>query len=124
MSTPWLLIVDDDPDIVALIAMVTARLGYHACTAEGLDECLSILSNADSKPQVVILDLHLGDADPHNTCAVVRQYIGPDVLLVAITGDPSVNETSAPGASLLIHKPFDVGALLNRIANMISHSGR
>lgn len=118
MTDPWLLIVDDDPDITALIAMAAARCGFRTRTAQTLADALAIAS-ADETPSAVLLDLYLNDADPADVCAVMRQHVGPDAWIAVMTADPSITQASLPGADALFHKPFDVDFLMRQLLNRL-----
>jgi len=119
MTDPWLLIVDDDPDVAALIAMAATRCGYHTCTAPTLADALALLAAADGKPTAVVLDLYLEDASPTDVCAIMRQHAGPEAFLVAMTADLTIAEASVPDADILIHKPFDISSLLQSLTDRL-----
>ena len=51
------LVVDDEPDITALVAYHLAKEGYRVATASSGSEALK--SAADAAPDLVVLDLML-----------------------------------------------------------------
>lgn len=118
MTEHWLLIVDDDPDITALIAMAAARCGCRARTAQTLADALAI-ATADETPSAVLLDLYLEDADPADVCTVMRQHVGQDAWIAVMTADPSITQASLPGADALFHKPFDVDSLMHQLLDRL-----
>lgn len=64
------LVVDDDPDALALIQMMLRRRGYEVQTASGGAEALEML--AHDLPDLVVLDLMMPFMDGHEVCARLR----------------------------------------------------
>ena len=58
---PRVLVVEDDQVALKLLVEVLEREGYEVVPAEGGGEALS--KAASFRPQVVVTDLRLGDAD-------------------------------------------------------------
>jgi len=61
MSAKCLLIIDDEPDIGALLCQVAAGFGFEAASADNPDEFWSLYDATD--PVVVILDLKIPSID-------------------------------------------------------------
>src|SRR5208337_2563575 len=65
------LIVDDSPDVVAMVSYVLARSGYDCITASGGRECLSLL--AARKPDVILLDIVMEPMDGWSTLKEIKK---------------------------------------------------
>ena len=83
--SPWrasILIVDDDPDIQAVLADRLAALGYRVCIAATGRNGLALLEAEG--PQLVLLDLGLPDMHGLDVLMAMRTRV-PDVMVVMIT---------------------------------------
>ena len=56
-----ILVVDDDPDLLKLLALRLTAAGYLAQTAESGERALAVI--AVSRPDVVVTDLKMGGMD-------------------------------------------------------------
>jgi CheY-like chemotaxis protein len=78
------LVIDDNRDAAAALAMLIEEIGGNyrsACDGEsGLRELLHY------RPDVVLLDIAMPGLDGYETCRRIRQQLGDDVMLVAVTG--------------------------------------
>ncbi len=110
-TKPRVLIVDDDPDLAALASIHVRRWGYAAhCVASA--KALWRFLDGD-RPEVVLLDVQLGDADGSELVAEIKQRL-PEVPVIMITGSTSVEpavRSMKRGAADYITKPLDFGRL-------------
>lgn len=86
-STPIVLIVEDSPDMRALLRMHVERIGYRAITADGPSEGLAALkSNSDIA--MIFSDVRMPEKEAGIAFirAVRRRW--PDKPLAALTGFP------------------------------------
>src|SRR5206468_12571960 len=75
-----ILVVDDEPDITALVAYHLARAGYRVSTASNGQE--AIKAAREERPDVVVLDLMLPGVSGYEVLRELRRH--PD------TGDVGV----------------------------------
>lgn len=61
MSNPCLLIVDDEPDMIAFVSDVAEEMGFSCLTATNAKECLELYQSG--KPAGIILDVVMPDMD-------------------------------------------------------------
>jgi DNA-binding NtrC family response regulator len=106
MTAASLLLADDDPVALALLAEVLAREGYRVQSAGGGAECLA-LAERDSF-DVAIVDLRMPDLDG---LQVVRRLaaIQPGISVVILTAFATIDsaiEAIREGASDYLSKPF------------------
>jgi len=119
------LVVDDEPDITALVAYHLAKAGYRVTTAASGREALS--AAREERPDLVILDLMLPGVSGYDVLAELRRReetkeIGV-ILLTARKEEPDRIKGLALGADDYLPKPFSpqelvlrVGAVLRRLA--------
>jgi len=108
------LIIDDEPHIRRAVrnALVGTfdRVFEAASAAEGIDEA------AARRPDVVILDLALPDAEGIAVCRELRKWsIAPIIVLSARHSETEKIRLLDEGADDYITKPFSPGELLARV---------
>lgn len=110
------LVVEDDPDVAALLRMILEHTGYAVQSAATVAEAQRVLRERPP-PALVLLDLVLPDGDGLEVCETIRRHwpLLP-VLVVTARADPAVHgQAAAAGCSEVILKPFDPDALLSRV---------
>ena len=116
------LIVDDDADLVELLADVFERDGrFDIRTANnGFDAGMQV---KEFQPDLVVLDVMLPDINGKEVCQRVRKDpTMPDVKIICISGmveQDKVQDLKDAGANDFMQKPFTVDALLERGCGML-----
>jgi len=115
------LIVDDDPSAVLLMAHVLEPLGNIHVTTRGsqaLELALAI------RPDVILLDIEMPDADGIEVCRQLKAQAGlidTPVLFVTSHDDaPLEARALTVGAIDLIHKPGNPDIVRARVRNYIA----
>jgi len=107
---PLVLVVDDEPTIVALVEGVLVERGYRVRTALNGQEALEAVDR--DRPHLVLLEAHLPILDAEGFVAELRAR-RIDVPVVVMTAGPSAvhwaRKLKVEGA---IAKPFQIGQLL------------
>jgi DNA-binding response OmpR family regulator len=122
MSNRYVLIVDDDPDLVETVSMMLQDKGYEVGKAyDGIEGEEAIKKR---RPDVVVLDVMMPRKDGYKLCAELKANTEtrdiPIVLLTAV-GDavPSTSYTHADGMSTeaeeYIPKPVDTQTLVQAV---------
>ncbi|MDZ4259631.1 MAG: response regulator transcription factor [Gemmatimonadales bacterium] len=123
--THRILVVDDEPDITALVAYHLAKAGYRVSTASSGPEALK--SAREERPDVVVLDLMLPGLSGYDVLAELRKReetrdVGV-ILLTARREEPDRIKGLTLGADDYLVNPFSpaelalrVQALLRRLA--------
>ena len=108
------LIVDDEPSIVATMAPMLRARGYEVTTAMSGKACLNKVEGVS--PDIIILDLGLPDMDGLDVCRLVRDGRSTPILVLSARG-AEVDKVSAldAGADDYVTKPFGSEELLARI---------
>lgn len=117
--------VDDDPAIRNLAATVLHhKLGAHV---EGFEDGSSALERARTgeRPSVILLDAMMPGLDGFSVCAALRQLPQlrevPIVFLSAVGADEQ-GKAIAAGANDIVHKPFTVHGLVDRLRRWLPSS--
>ena len=118
-SPKTILVVDDDPQVLGLIAQTLARAGYHTVTASGPVTALEEV--ADHSPDLMILDMHLPGLHGLELVQVLRDSSTRFTPAIAITGDADVDpdEVQAHGFVALLKKPFSLQDLRRTVADCL-----
>jgi PAS domain S-box-containing protein len=116
-----ILVVDDERSVVDATQMLLETEGFEVYTAASLDEVLSIISNPQRMPDLLITDYHLRSGETGlDIIDAVRQRVRSDLPIVLVSGDTSdrivVNE---PNLTTFLKKPVDVDELLLAIRQQI-----
>jgi len=108
------LIVDDEPDIVRLIAPLLEREGIEVSVATTGSQALEVARAV--MPDLVILDLTLPRLDGVEVCRELRQFSDAYVIMVTARDDETdLLVGLAVGADDYLTKPFSFAELLARL---------
>ena len=117
MARPRSLIVDDDPEILQVLAEFVKREGYTVTAAATLTKAREEI--AANPPDIVLVDIHLPDGSGLELLDAPEPSAGPEIVL--ITGNASV-ETAVDalrrGAADYLTKPVDFARLKMVLANL------
>src|SRR5206468_10790314 len=120
-----ILVVDDEPDITALVAYHLAKAGYRVITAANGRDALR--TAREERPDLVVLDLMLPGVSGYDVLAELRRReetkdLGV-IVLTARKDEPDRIKGLSLGADDYLPKPFSpqelvlrVGAALRRLA--------
>ena len=119
-SVPTMLIVDDDPDMLAFISSNFAK-SYTLFTAQNGVEALEILHK--KTVSLIVSDWMMPEMDGAELCRRIRKDYTishiPFIMLTAKTDNDSKAESMDCGADAYIEKPFSMKYLEACIRNMI-----
>ena len=119
------LVVDDEPDIVALVAYHLAKSGYRVATAANGRDALDVVRR--ERPALVVLDLMLPDLSGYEVLEQLRadeatRHVAV-LMLTARREEPDRIRGLSLGADDYLTKPFSpqelvlrVGAILRRVS--------
>ena len=122
MNEPRVLVIDDDPDIRALVAELLERAGFVVEEAEDGRAGLRALHR--SPPDLVVLDVSMPDMDGWQTLERIRDLSTVPVMMVTARGDEleRVRGLQA-GADDYVVKPFGRQELVARVQALLRRSG-
>ena len=122
LGQPLVLVVDDDPDLCAVLWDLLRERGYRVGVAH--DEQAAARQLGDKAFKVVLIDMKLPQGDGSGVFRKVRES-NPGARTVVITAhraemDPVVRQVVAEGADAVCYKPFDVPKLLKTLEELKS----
>jgi two-component system phosphate regulon response regulator PhoB len=120
-----ILVVDDEPDITALVAYHLAKAGYRVSTASNGPDALK--AAREERPDVVILDVMLPGASGYDVLDELRRRdetkeVGV-ILLTARREEPDRIRGLTLGADDYLTKPFSPHELALRVSALLRRLG-
>jgi len=108
------LIVDDEPNIIATLSPLLRTRGYDVSAAMSGRAALDVVER--DKPDLIILDLGLPDMAGVEVCRQIRQTTGAPILVLSARGAEGDKVAALDaGADDYVTKPFGAEELLARI---------
>ena len=118
---PALLLVDDDPTLLAVLARRMAREGYEVLTASSGAQALQQLEQR--WPSLLIVDLMMPGMDGFELCARVKRIADlPIIVLSAVDASEAKVRALEDYAEDYITKPFEPDELVARVQRVLRRS--
>ncbi len=118
---PKILVVDDEPDALELIAFNLKNAGLEVLTAEDGDQALR-LARAQ-RPDLILLDLMLPEVDGLEVCKILRRDAATSAIpIIMVTAKASEMDRVLGlelGADDYVTKPFSPRELVLRVKNLL-----
>jgi CheY-like chemotaxis protein len=106
------LVIDDDPDLRELVALVLLDWGLTAIEAEDCASALSQLERERGRLRAVLLDYFMPGLDPHTCTSEILARVDPEVPVVLVSAAVDIGERAAAvGLERVLAKPFDLAEL-------------
>lgn len=116
------LVVDDDEAIVEMFNELLERDGRFEVRTASTGYDAGILTE-QFRPDILLLDYKLPDINGTAVCRTIRSnpaFRHMQIIVISGVADPDeVAELKAAGADEFIRKPFDINAIINRIADLV-----
>jgi DNA-binding response OmpR family regulator len=126
MSAKYVLIVDDDPDLVETVSMILASKGYEVGKAyDGIEGEAAIKKR---RPDVVVLDVMMPRKNGYQLCKELKAdqaTRGIPVVLLTAVGEavPTTTYSHAEGMAVeaedFIPKPVDAATLVEAVERLL-----
>jgi CheY-like chemotaxis protein len=120
MSSNLILIVDDDPAIIEMIAELLKYEGYNVVTCQGGREAIA-LARTDP-PALILLDLMMPEMSGWQVIATLRasqQTKALPIVLLSARRDLAATAQEL-GVADYLEKPFDLDALLSVVRRYVA----
>ena len=116
-----ILVADDDPQLLRLVARNLELEGYDVTTATNGQQALDIISTA--LPDLAVLDVMMPRIDGFTVCQRAREFSSlPIMILTARGADQDKIHGFDVGADDYLTKPFSVAELLARVRAILRRS--
>jgi DNA-binding NtrC family response regulator len=113
MSSPTVLVVDDEPLIRWSVAETLMDSGYRVKEAGDARSALQAMAVPGTQTDAVLLDLWLPDSQNLAVLSAIRDMspTTPVIVMTAHGTDDLSEEARSKGAFMMLHKPFDMSVL-------------
>lgn len=117
------LIVDDDPGVLALLEVMVARFGHDVRVADNAEDAL--FESAQRRPDLLLLDISLPGRDGDELLELLLRGIGRPRSLVFVSALPRhhVRELAERYDARYIHKPFEAEDFERVVAEALAEIG-
>jgi two-component system phosphate regulon response regulator PhoB len=124
-STERILVVDDEPEIVALVTYNLAKVGYRVATAATGQEALDLARR--ERPSLIVLDLMLPGLSGFDVLEQLRSDEATrDIAVLMLTArreEPDRIRGLSLGADEYLTKPFSPAELVLRVGAILRRTG-
>jgi CheY-like chemotaxis protein len=123
VSPPYVLVVDDEPDMLVNVARILRRGRYDCVTAASGEEAMTLFQHR--RPDLILTDLRMPGMDGLALLRAVTRHVPPIpvVIFTAYTSEATSQEALAAGASAFLPKPFTGAQLLEAVRAALDHGG-
>lgn len=114
---PLILVVDDEPSVLAEVAAVLTRAGYACHCCGTVDDAFRFTTT--NTPDLILSDINLGGHSGLEMCEKIqRQENAKDVPVMFLSGaqiPDIIRRSHEAGGSYYLRKPFDPEVLLDLV---------
>jgi signal transduction histidine kinase/FixJ family two-component response regulator len=124
MNMAKIVVVDDEPGIVALCERLLTRAGYQATTFTDPRAAMTYL-NAESA-DLLLVDVRMPEVSGFDVVALAKQY-QPDVAVLVMTGFGTLEmaiQALRQGVDGLILKPFEKAEIIKSVEQALQDNQR
>lgn len=115
------LVADDEPNIVLSLQFLMKQAGFDVRVARDGEEAIAMI--AESRPDLVLLDVMMPKKDGYEVCQTIRNT--PDwrdmriIMLTAKGREVEREKGMAMGADEYITKPFSTRYVVERVRQLL-----
>jgi len=122
MSSPRILVADDEPALLRLLEFVLGRRGYLIQGVSNGNAAVELLES--NPPNIAILDVMMPGLDGYEVLKFIRSNAElasiPVVMLTARAQLDDIQQGLSLGADAYLAKPFDPEELLSVVESLVS----
>ena len=111
-----ILVVDDNEDILEILKLILEGYDYEVITLA--DGSFLIDQITEFKPDLILLDIMLGNLDGRELCKIVRSNKQrQDIPIILVSASHELSERFMPAGSHIdfLAKPFDITDLMDKV---------
>ena len=113
-----ILIIDDHPDVLALLKATLDSEGFDVVTAQ--DALTGIRSAYENHPDAILLDVMMPDMDGFEACRRLREMTDVPIIFVTARGTiEDIVHGLSLGADDYVVKPYSLRELISRIRALL-----
>jgi DNA-binding response OmpR family regulator len=120
MPTHTILIVEDDTELSRIIADILQAEGFATDTIH--DGAAVYKRVAETRPDMVMLDLHLPNLSGPEILNQIRA--NPDLAQIKVlvaTADVNLAKVVEPKADVVFQKPYSISQLVDVVGRLVQH---
>ncbi|GAC1392325.1 MAG: response regulator transcription factor [Ktedonobacteraceae bacterium] len=122
-SKQSILLVDDDPGIMAAVKQALTAHGYKMITANNGEEALAAFKN--EQPELILLDLVMPRCGGLEVCQRIRESSSIPIIVLSIKGsEADIVSVLDLGADDYLVKPFRLAELLARVRAVLRRGSK
>lgn len=118
-----ILVVDDEPDILYTVGQMLEMSGYEVIRAKDGSECLDKMSELETDPDLIILDIMMPNVSGWDVAAKIKENPKwKDIPIVFLTAKGDTMSVGMGGLAAVdyITKPFDIKDLVVRVKKILN----
>lgn len=121
MTSPRILVVDDEPVVVEVVARYLAREGFSVSSAANGADAIAAFER--EKPHLVVLDLMLPQIGGMEVCRLIRRTADVPIIMLTARGDEMDRIAGFEvGADDYLAKPFSPRELVARVRAVLKRT--
>lgn len=122
MPSQKIMVVDDDPFIVRMLAMTFEKVGYETIIAVDGQEAL--MKVRESEPMLMVVDVMMPGIDGFQVCERIRSdaTLNRQPYIIVLTARGMVTDekrAEQSGANEFMTKPFSPSYLVSRVQEIL-----
>lgn len=111
---PLVLVIDDEPSVLAMTARILEREGCEVVTASGGEQALKLVGGLADRLKLIITDMMMPGMDGPTLVPLLRQ-VCPAAKIVGVSGldfDHRSSQLNELGFAEILRKPYDLDTLV------------
>ena len=110
-----ILLIDDDPDVIAILQLLLKKKGYEVATAAREEEAYKQVESFE--PDLIVLDVLLSGVDGREVCKKLKSSPkSKHIPIIMFSAHPGAQKNMEVfGADDFLPKPFESTKILERI---------
>ncbi|MCP3722598.1 response regulator [Paraburkholderia sp. CNPSo 3272] len=114
---PTILLVDNDPDILAAVGVTLECWGYRVCFSE--DGKTALTKAGRTMPDLIVTDCTMPGMDGVDLCRQLRLYPALSAIPVIMVSGQAQADRVPPLWNAFFLKPINIGALKSTVASLL-----